>query len=1363
MAFDYLKDTDHITLDEKVSSLIPGEFPEFFREDGKDLVNFFKTYYKFLETNELVISSIEQNEYFVTTEREDPFLLEDGDNLVLESSRTTTSAFSKGEKIKGQSSGAEAIVDRNIITTDTLIFASDLTRKNFDVGEIIVGQTNRCEAKVVSFRKNPLFASRTLLRGIDVDSTSEDFLDYFRKEFLSDLPENLETDKRLLLKHIIKIYRSKGSTDSFKSLFKALYDIQDLDIYYPKNDLLKPSSGDWRRENTLRIITDDSNDKFESRTITGQLSSATAIVDRVENFVSGALQVTELFLTDISGTFIVGETVQSSTYNGTTGSGVTQGVLTDINIISAGTNYLVGDVVSVTGGGGQDAAARVETIGTGSIRGFTVYDGGDGYINGTALSVNNFATGGDGVTGEVSGISHTFSFTTVQDIIADVQFVTLNSTEFGLQGSTTANVANTLIEALGFAVTQIGAVSNVKATGLGTGYEASPIISLKQPEIKKFSETGISILNLNSDPDSSSLTNAISGSFTIDERITSATGQKVGTFHGIVATESTIDDPTRIRFKPLHYLGAFGLGRYDLIPNTTNYINTTAPAIYDIQIVQTGNTTTNTFKYRRGVNAASANSTNASNTDFTEYTNTPTTITAEDQKLTFPVSSITRSSTTATVTTPKKHGFVTGQKVIISGATQAEYNGQQTITVASTTTFTYTVSGSPATPATTASAITYDENVAVRFTLPFGHESDDRYLMSTVNFTNDDIITGFRSNSQATVNTGVAVADGGIRGNNATVDVSGLAAGSVKSIEITNFGVGYATPPTVSLATKGGGNANLTANIGAVGVTPGSYRNRDGQLSSEKKLIDSNFYQDYSYSLRSTKQLSKYKPTVEKLLHPAGMKMFGELRDQEINLQMGFDNIFQQEQSGDAILLEDGDNILTELYFDPTHSIQLNQNKLLSNASGGTISYTGNSVTITGSDATFLDLETATPGGSGVLRNEDQTRLELNESTGTDFANDYPENSTFVIDDEQAFIVSYGELLLENSLIGTLNSSSSNVLSTITITNTTATFSVGETVTQKTDDVLTLEPVTDASNTTTIGDLLLETSNTTFVERLTFNDQTTTGSGIVHSYFTDPANNKILILHSSNGAFLTSANAEGVTSGASANLSSFSNNLIYGVGTDFEDDLRVDDDITIVGISGSMKVTEIINSSAIICNTTIGTGVTLYFDNSTIKHNFLNETSIRGTTSANGILDGSTTITGANTFFDNDLDENDIITLSSNTSQKVQVTSITNSTQIVVNTAIGDGSSNQTFNFVGSRRLDFERNRTVLTLNRPYLGSNNFLRVNDTIASNGFLLLEDGVGLLNVEYQATTSTKGTFQFEDLSTFSEQSSKFITII
>ena len=63
------------------------------------------------------------------------------------------------------------------------------------------------------------------------------------------------------------------------------------------------------------------------------------------------------------------------------------------------------------------------------------------------------------------------------------------------------------------------------------------------------------------------------------------------------------------------------------------------------------------------------------------------------------VTSITRSSSTATATVTA-HGYSTGNKVVVSGASQTEYNGEFTITVTGTDTFTYTVSGTPATPAT---------------------------------------------------------------------------------------------------------------------------------------------------------------------------------------------------------------------------------------------------------------------------------------------------------------------------------------------------------------------------------------------------------------------------------------------------------------------------------------------------------------------------------------------------------------------------------------------------------------------------------------------------------------------------------------
>lgn len=66
------------------------------------------------------------------------------------------------------------------------------------------------------------------------------------------------------------------------------------------------------------------------------------------------------------------------------------------------------------------------------------------------------------------------------------------------------------------------------------------------------------------------------------------------------------------------------------------------------------------------------------------------------------VSSITHDSglQVATYTTASTHGMSTGDKVIIAGATQTEYNGEFTITRTGDATFTCPVAGSPASPAT---------------------------------------------------------------------------------------------------------------------------------------------------------------------------------------------------------------------------------------------------------------------------------------------------------------------------------------------------------------------------------------------------------------------------------------------------------------------------------------------------------------------------------------------------------------------------------------------------------------------------------------------------------------------------------------
>ena len=59
------------------------------------------------------------------------------------------------------------------------------------------------------------------------------------------------------------------------------------------------------------------------------------------------------------------------------------------------------------------------------------------------------------------------------------------------------------------------------------------------------------------------------------------------------------------------------------------------------------------------------------------------------------ISSITRVTTTATLTTAANHNLTTGAFVTVSGATPVEYNGTYSITVTTPTAFTYTMLATP--------------------------------------------------------------------------------------------------------------------------------------------------------------------------------------------------------------------------------------------------------------------------------------------------------------------------------------------------------------------------------------------------------------------------------------------------------------------------------------------------------------------------------------------------------------------------------------------------------------------------------------------------------------------------------------------
>ena len=100
--------------------------------------------------------------------------------------------------------------------------------------------------------------------------------------------------------------------------------------------------------------------------------------------------------------------------------------------------------------------------------------------------------------------------------------------------------------------------------------------------------------------------------------------------------------------------------------------------------------------------------------------------------------------------------------------------------------------------------------------------------------------------------------------------------GGIKQGVVDNGGVNYNEP--LQLIIEGGdGKAKAIMRPKALIEYPGYFTNNNGKLSSNKKIHDGHFYQDYSYVLKAEVSLDTYKDILKKLIHPAGLKVFGNI------------------------------------------------------------------------------------------------------------------------------------------------------------------------------------------------------------------------------------------------------------------------------------------------------------------------------------------------------------------------------------------------------------------------------------------------------------------------------------------------------
>lgn len=159
---------------------------------------------------------------------------------------------------------------------------------------------------------NPYERIKNHLSYLNFEQSLSDYIDFLKKSYLEDIPDNVLLDKELFIKWSKRFNLARGSRASYKFLFNVLYNDNNTEFYLPKNNILRTSDGQWISGEYKIIITNQTGsiDKFnyaqivQTRELTsGYFEYAYGIVQSAKNRYQGRYNVIELTVQNIQGTF----------------------------------------------------------------------------------------------------------------------------------------------------------------------------------------------------------------------------------------------------------------------------------------------------------------------------------------------------------------------------------------------------------------------------------------------------------------------------------------------------------------------------------------------------------------------------------------------------------------------------------------------------------------------------------------------------------------------------------------------------------------------------------------------------------------------------------------------------------------------------------------------------------------------------------------------------------------------------------------------------------------------------------------------------------------------------------------------------
>lgn len=387
--------------------------PPGIYDNSENFVEFLKAYYEWLHTSTFEIYDI-------------------------------SGTFVAGEYIVGDISKSTGKIVQ-IKTGKLIVFIE--SSLPFQRSESFTGQTSGATAKLDVLTDNISRTAANLVDYRDLEKSVDKFADYLKFELYQSIPNEISGDKFLLTKKIKDFYQSKSQESAYRYLFKSLFN-QEIEILYPGEDIIRVSDGKFVKTKVLRAVVNANIFDFLFKTVRGTTSNAIANVVDIKLIYIGSIQVAEMTLSLVSGTFVSGETIVDVLDSGT--STTLYGVISGFTINNPGTGYAEGDVLDVVGDG-QSAIVSVESVYKSPIDRLKINAFGQGYRLDTYATVNNTGTNGSGLSIKITGIEDTYTVTdgATNYTVGRVSDIRIVNKGYGYNDIPTITLVDTTIRNLG--------------------------------------------------------------------------------------------------------------------------------------------------------------------------------------------------------------------------------------------------------------------------------------------------------------------------------------------------------------------------------------------------------------------------------------------------------------------------------------------------------------------------------------------------------------------------------------------------------------------------------------------------------------------------------------------------------------------------------------------------------------------------------------------------------------------------------------------------------------------------------------------------------------------------------------------------